>query len=62
MKRVDMETTEGDKGRQGARVTEQRLKETSANLSRNNAMLFISLSWHFVRELQQPELTSVAER
>lgn len=40
MKRADVETTVGDKVRRGARVTEQRLKETSANLCRNKAMLF----------------------
>lgn len=40
MKRADMETTGGDKGRQGARVTKQRLKETSASLSRNEALRF----------------------
>ena len=40
MKRADVETTVGDEGRRGARVTEQRLKETSGCLRRNKAVLF----------------------
>lgn len=40
MKRADVETTVGDKGRRGARVTEERLKETSAGSCRNKAVLF----------------------
>lgn len=40
MKRADMETSVGDKGRRGARVTEERLRETSASLCRDKAKLF----------------------
>lgn len=40
MKRADMETTVGDKGRQGARVTEGRLREAAASLRTDKTMLF----------------------
>lgn len=40
MKRADMETTEEDKGRRAARMTEQRLKETSGSICRNKVMCF----------------------
>ena len=35
-----METTVGDKGRQGARVTEGGLREAPTSLGRNKALLF----------------------
>lgn len=40
IERADRETAVGDEDRRGARVTEGRLREASASMCRNEAMLF----------------------
>lgn len=60
MKVVNVEVR--DECRRGARVTEERLKETSGSLYGRTRRSLISLSKHFVSGLKLTEVTNQTER